>query len=228
MIKYLLICAFIFNASFYSFSQQTGSFKDLRDEKVYKTVKVGNQKWMAENLNTAFFRNGDSIPEIKSNEEWEKADEEGKPGWCYYDNNQDNGKLYGKLYNRYAVTDPRGLAPEGWRVPDYKDWLFLAVQFGGPQKAGTHMRSKSGWGNNEGPFDVNDDNNGSNKSGFTGLPGGGRSSAGAFVGKGDTAYWISNDNMKAKSFQLMSGRKELFAIRENSGGSYVRFISNVK
>ena len=63
---------------------------DTRDGRVYTMVGIGNQTWMAENLNVDIFRNGDPIPEAKTNEEWIKAGEEGKPVWCYYDNNLKN------------------------------------------------------------------------------------------------------------------------------------------
>lgn len=71
-------------------------------------VKIGDQIWMTRNLNVDKFCNGDPIPETKTNEEWIKAGENGKPAWCYYDNDPANGEKYGKLYNWYAVNDPRG------------------------------------------------------------------------------------------------------------------------
>ena len=89
---------------------------------MYKSVKIDNQEWMAENLNIDKFRNGDRIPEVKINEEWEKAGNEKKPAWCFYDNDPANGEKYGKLYNWHAVNDPRGLAPEGWHVPSDEEW----------------------------------------------------------------------------------------------------------
>lgn len=83
---------------------------------------------MAENLNVEKFRNGDLIPEAKTNSEWKDASRNGTPAWCYYDYNPTYEEGYGKLYNWYAVNDPRGLAPEGWRVPSENDWKQL-VQF---------------------------------------------------------------------------------------------------
>ena len=72
-----------------------------------QTVTIGTQVWMTKNLDVATFRNGDPIPQAKTDEEWEKAREEGKPAWCYYKNKKKNGKKYAKLYNWYAVTDSR-------------------------------------------------------------------------------------------------------------------------
>lgn len=91
-------------------------------------VKIGDQFWMAENLNVDKFRNGDTIPEAKTEEEWIEAGENGQPAWCYYNNNPENGDHYGKLYNWYAVNDLRGLAPEGWRVPTQEEILDVSKE----------------------------------------------------------------------------------------------------
>jgi len=103
------------------FAQQFGTLKDARDGKVYKTVKIGQQEWMAENLNSTHFKNGDSIREVKTDAEWINASISKHPVWCYYKNSPVNGEKYGKLYNWYAVTDPRGLAPEGWHFASGKE-----------------------------------------------------------------------------------------------------------
>ena len=89
--------------------------------KVATKAVYGNYNWASDNLNVSTFRNGDAIPQVKSNEEWEKAGKEGKPAWCYYKNDPQNDKKYGKLYNWHAVSDPRGLAPEGYRIPTGQD-----------------------------------------------------------------------------------------------------------
>jgi uncharacterized protein (TIGR02145 family) len=128
-----------------------------------QTVTIGKQVWMAKNLNVEVFRNGDSIPEVKTNEEWEKAWKKGKPAWCYYDNNPANGTKYGKLYNWFAVNDPRGLAPKDWHIPSDSEWTVLTDFLGGEDVAGKKMKSTSGWQNN---------GKGNNKSGFSCLPGG--------------------------------------------------------
>lgn len=84
-------------------------------------IKIRNQIWTTQNLDVSLYRNGDPIPNIQDPEEWKNA----KTGaWCYYDNNTENNK-YGKIYNSYAVLDPRGLAPEGYRIPEHYDWLIL-------------------------------------------------------------------------------------------------------
>jgi uncharacterized protein (TIGR02145 family) len=80
---------------------------------------------MAENLNTDHFKNGDKILEVKSLEEWEMANNEKRPAWCYYNFDTINSKTYGKIYNWYAVNDPRSLAPDGWKIPSIEDWRTL-------------------------------------------------------------------------------------------------------
>lgn len=111
----------------------------------YKEVSIGSQIWMAENLNVDKFRNGEPIPCSETNLEWMLAAEEGKPTWCYYNNDSANGKKYGKLYNWYAVNDPRGLAPEGWHIPSLSEWTELTNFLGGIELAGIKMKEANGF-----------------------------------------------------------------------------------
>jgi uncharacterized protein (TIGR02145 family) len=154
-------------------------------------VTIGKQVWMAQNLNVDKFRNGDPIPEAKTDEEWEKAGENGEPAWCYYNNNPDNGGRYGKLYNWHAVNDSRGLAPEGWKIPSDEDWSRLTDFLGGESVAGTKMKFTDFWADND--YD-GESGNGTNESSFSGLPGGYRHSFGTFdyVGK-DGTWWSSTE-----------------------------------
>lgn len=122
--------------------------------------------WMDKNLAVEKFRNGDPIPEIKSDEEWKAAQQSEQPGWCYYDNDPKNGEKYGKLYNWYAVNDPRGLAPEGWKIPSKEEFKLYVDALG--KDAGTKMKSTSGWHDRAN----GESGNGTNESGFNGLPGG--------------------------------------------------------
>ncbi len=94
-----------------------------------KEVKIGDQTWMAENLNVDKFRNGDLIPEAKTNEEWVKADDNNQPAWCYINNDPATANSFGRLYNWPAVDDPRGLAPEGWHIPNDMEWEILDIVF---------------------------------------------------------------------------------------------------
>lgn len=163
------------------------TYSQNTNENNFKTVKIGIQTWMTENLNVSTFRNGDVIPEAKTDEEWNKAGNEGKPAWCYYDNDSENGKRYGKLYNWYAVNDPRGLAPKGWHVPTDAEWTTLTDYLGGEAVAGTKMKSDSGWNDFDGKT-----GNGTNACGFEGLPGGGRNSSGVFYYIGLYGAWWSS------------------------------------
>jgi len=148
-----------------------------------QTVTIGRQVWSIKNLNVSTFRNGDPIPQAKTEEEWEKAGENEQPAWCYYENDPANGAKYGKLYNWYAVNDRRGLAPIGWHIPSDAEWTVLTDYLGGENVAGTKMKSTSGW---------EKDGNGTNSSGFSGLPGGPRNATGAFSGIGYFGYWWSS------------------------------------
>lgn len=154
-------------------------------------VKIGNQVWMAENLNVDKFRNGDPITHAQSDEEWKRAGEEGKPAWCYYDNNPENGRKYGKLYNWYSIIDPRGLAPIEWTIPSDEDWNELIDFLEGNRDAGKKMKSKSGWDKN---------GNGTNESGFSGLPGGARRPNGDFLYIGESSCWWSSTDDDSLSF----------------------------
>ena len=96
-----------------------------------QTVTIGNQTWTTKNLDLATFRNGDAIPQAKTNEEWSAAGRNKQPAWCYYDNDPKNGTKYGKLYNWYAVNDSRGLAPAGYHIPTDEEWTVLHDFLGG-------------------------------------------------------------------------------------------------
>jgi uncharacterized protein (TIGR02145 family) len=160
-----------------SFSQVTD-----KDGNTYKTVKIGKQEWMAENLNVSHYRNGDEIPQVQDKEEWDKLT---TGAWCYYENFTENGTIYGKIYNWYAVNDSRGLAPEGCHIPTDEEWTKLTDFLGGEQVTGPKLKSSTGW---------DEDFAGNNSSGFTALPGGYRTHDGYFCNKGRNAiFWTSTE-----------------------------------
>ncbi|HWR32176.1 MAG TPA: fibrobacter succinogenes major paralogous domain-containing protein, partial [Chitinophagaceae bacterium] len=165
-----------------STTQQTASKTDGISIKL-QAKKIGTQTWATKNLDVSTFRNGEAIPEAITDAEWEEAGKQGKPVWCYYGKDPANGKKYGKLYNWYAVNDPRGLAPKGWHIPSDEEWTTLTDNLGGEERAGTQMKSGSGW---------EDNGNGSNSSGFEGLPGGLRFYFGEFRGIGYFGQWWSS------------------------------------
>ncbi len=152
-----------------------------------ESVKIGKQIWMARNLDVVTFRNGDTIPEAKTPEEWKKAFDERKPAWCYLNNDPQHGKQYGKLYNWYAIDDKRGLAPEGWAIPSLYDFTDMAT-FLKEKSAGTKLKHYTGWLPNDGK-----DGNGNNKSNFGALPAGWRKNTGDFGFDGiATYYWTTS------------------------------------
>ena len=143
-------------------------------------VTIGTQVWTSKNLDVATYRNGDVIPQVQDYNDWKNLT---TGAWCYYENESAYGRKYGKLYNWYAVNDPRGLAPNGYHIPTDEEWTKLTEYLGGDSEAGTKMKSTSGWYENR---------NGTNSSGFSGLPGGYRSSGGTFTLIDYYGYWWSS------------------------------------
>ncbi len=128
------------------------------------TVSIGKQTWCAKNLNVKVFSNGEVIRQSKSYDDWITAEKNGDPSWCYYNFDESKGKIYGKLYNWWALTDTRSLTPKGWHVPNDNEWSALINYLGGEKLAGLKLKSSTGWYN---------DGNGDNNSGMSFLPGGG-------------------------------------------------------
>jgi uncharacterized protein (TIGR02145 family) len=156
------------------------------DGNVYKTIKIGNQLWMAENLRVTHYRNGEVIPNVTDNNEWAHLT---TGAYCNYDNNPTNGRKYGKLYNWYAVDDYRGLAPAGWHVATDEEWTTLTNYLKGEDVAGGKLKSKTGWKQpNEGA---------TNESGYCALPSGHRYGDGASVGLGEQGFWWSSTEYSA-------------------------------
>lgn len=150
----------------------------------YKTIVIGTQTWMAENLRTTKYRNGDSIPEIADSIAWNNL----KTGaYCNYENRNTVEKIatYGRLYNWYSVSDSRNIAPLGWHVPTNDEWTTLITYLGGENLAIQKLKEKgkTHWSNYN---EVSD-----NSSGFTALPGGWRWSL-YFMSMGDIGYWWSS------------------------------------
>ncbi len=122
-------------------SKSYGTVADI-DGNIYKTIKIGNQIWMAENLRTTRYRNGDSVPNIIDNDAWANLL---SGAYCNYNNtlSLDTIATYGRLYNYYAGADERGIAPKGWRVPYTSDWDILIEFLGGDSIAGGKLKEAS-------------------------------------------------------------------------------------
>jgi uncharacterized protein (TIGR02145 family) len=132
------------------------------------SVIIGTQTWQTKNLDVAYYRNGDPIPQVTDPTEWSKLT---TGAWCYYNNDPENGKIYGKLYNWYAVNDPRGLAPAGWHVPSDAEWTTLSTYLGGIDVAGGKLKSTGTIEGGDGLW-LSPNTGATNESGFSGLPGG--------------------------------------------------------
>ena len=149
------------------------------------TMTIGTQVWMSSNLNVCTFRNGDSIPQAKTYYALDSFDRLKQAAWSYYMNSSDSSRPYGRLYNWYAVSDVRGLAPEGFHVASDSDWMQLIEATGGREKAGNALKTVKGWR----PSTFSNDK-ANNSSGFSALPGGYQyASGGGFSFKGETGYW---------------------------------------
>ncbi len=148
------------------------------DDKSLETV------WMIQNLNVEQYKNGDSIPEVKDPKVWATL----KTGaWCYYNNDAEYGKKFGKLYNWYAVTDPRGLTCEGWHIPSKKDFEALINILREDETARKTLQSR--------------DNK--NRNGFSVLFAGGRDTTGDFFDLGYVPYyWSSTENDSLLAYNL--------------------------
>ncbi len=151
------------------------------DGNSYQTVDIGSQTWIKENLKVTHYLNGDVIPTITDDAQWINLT---SGATCNYHNVASD---YGKLYNFFAVSDPRGLCPDGWHVPSDLDWTTLIVYCGGEGTAGSVLK-ESGTTHWSAP------NAGTtNESGFTALPGGWRwYVSGSFSGQGDAGTWWSS------------------------------------
>lgn len=150
----------------------------------YSTVQIGTQCWMQTNLKTSSYRNGDPINTGLGNTAWGTAT---SGAYSFANNDPANISLYGKLYNQYAVLDPRGLCPTGWHVPSTADWSSLVTFLGGPSLAGGAMKSTrtlpipGGW--------LAPNSGATNSSGFSALPGGMRTTGGGYSSPGIGGNW---------------------------------------
>ena len=151
-----------------------GKMTDI-DGNVYKTITIGNQTWMAENLRVTKYRNGDLIPNIIDTATWSAAWSNLTTGaYCNYNNDPNNSITYGRLYNWYVIKDPRNVAPLGWHIPSEDEWKQLSNFLGGDNVSGGKLKEISAthwYSPNEGA---------SNSSGFTSLPSGYRSELGPY------------------------------------------------
>ena len=184
------------------------------------TVRIGTQIWMTKNLDVDHYLNGDPIPQVTDPDEWANLT---TGAWCYYKNDPAYGAIYGKIYNWYAINDPRGLAPSGYRIPTIEDWDLLINHLSGDKLAGGKLK-ETGTVHWEIP-----NLNASNSSGFTALPGGYRSFFGSFGGLGTTCdIWAYDNQGTAKIWDIYVHNDKSYIVRDSvskNDGLAVRCIS---
>jgi len=206
------------------------------DGRIYRTVRIGDQWWMAENLRETKYRNGDDIPEEADDTAWTELSTGAR---CSYNNDENKADTYGYLYNWHAVDDSRNIAPEGWRVSTDADWreLFNYLIENGYNWDGTTTGNEVGkslasaggewvtWGT-AGAVGNNQFTN--NSSGFSALPAGYRSSNSTFYHLAFYAYFWSateNDTNYAWSWYLYYNYSGMFRNHLNKRyGFSVRLI----
>ena len=208
----------------------TGTLTDI-DGNTYKTIKIGDQWWMAENLKVSHYRNGDPITHITNQGEWHTIYLH-YGAYCAYGNDESNADTYGYLYNWVAVHDNRHIAPEGWHVPSYSEWRKLEMFLGMSEAEskddwwrgtteGSKLKSRSGW-HNEG--------NGTDEVGFTALPAGYRGTGGNFENLGrNTSFWTATQGIESTALirKLDWDRSDIFSIDTNKRYGYsVRLVKD--
>ncbi|MFM7232965.1 MAG: fibrobacter succinogenes major paralogous domain-containing protein [Flavobacteriales bacterium] len=167
-----------------------GSMTD-QEGNVYKTIVIGTQEWMAENLNTNIYRNGDLITTGLSNSQWENTINTQVGAWAYMNDDPAVACPYGKLYNWFACVDDRQLCPLGWHIPSDEEWTLLRTYLGGLAQAGGKMKS-IGTIEEETGLWYGPNLNATNSSGFSGLPGGAKDFNGEYNGFEYGASWWSS------------------------------------
>ena len=200
----------------------------------YATVLIGEQCWFAENLRSENYENGDAIPSNLSDSDWQNTTSGavavfGEDAGC---NNfspdidacdpAQSLNEYGRLYNWYAVDDARGLCPSGWHVPTDGEWTVMTDHLGGESIAGSQMKTDYGWYNG---------GNGTNSSGFSGLPGGYRNSNGNFLNAGSNGVWWSSspDGSNAWSRDLNFNNEDVYRDSSNPrSGFSVRCVRDAE
>ncbi len=190
------------------------------------SIAIGNQVWMANNLSTNTFANGDTIPEALTAIAWKKAAVNHTPAWCYYKSDNCNGIRFGKLYNWYAVIDPRRLAPDGWHIPGDSEWTILTSFLGGEYSTGTSVKNENELSDSK----LSTKRTRLKSSGFMNLLGGYRYEAGIYNKIGYNGFWWSateNRLDKASFYYLSSPYENLGSSLGDKGlGMSVRCIKD--
>lgn len=176
--------------------KESSVIKDV-DGNLYKTVTIGSQTWMAENLKTSKYNDGTTIINITEDYQWKELT---SGAWVFYKNDSSNYCQYGKLYNWYTLNPTsngnKNVCPIGWRVPSEVDWKNLIAYLGGQGVAGGKLKQVgiSHWNN--------PNTDALNTSLFNAIPGGIRKSDGTFEKNGDFGFWWSSSEVFNESAWL--------------------------
>jgi uncharacterized protein (TIGR02145 family) len=180
------------------------------DGNVYRTIIIGTQTWMRDNLKTTKYNDGTEISNIKVDSMWSSLI---TGAYCNYNNSEANARIYGRLYNWYAGAskNPKNACPKGWHVPTHEEWITLTLYLGDGHRAGGKMKEK-------GTVHWNTPNTGAtDKSGFSALPSGCRYYYGTFEELGEQGLlWSSSElNPELALFEGLSAADS--SITDNSG-----------
>jgi len=189
------------------------AFIDARDGAIYNWVKIGEQVWMAENLNATKYNDGAAIPNVTDKTTWEALT---SGAYCWNNNDAGNGATYGVLYNWYAVRTSK-LCPVGWHVPTDAEWMSLSDYLGGLDVAGVKMK-EAGTAHWHTPNIV-----AHNQSGFKGLPGGYRGSSGTFYDVGSLGLWWSSTELSITGAWFRGLHYNKVSMYRNYSGKYAGF-----
>jgi uncharacterized protein (TIGR02145 family) len=181
-------------------AQVPGKVRDI-DGNVYKTLTIGKQVWMAENLETTRFSDGISIPWVKDNMEWQQST---GPAYTWYANDPAMKDAYGALYNWHTISSGR-LCPAGWHVPSNKEWSELTDFLGGTNMPGTPIQMDGELKSTrtepqDHPRWDKPNNGATNITGFTAHPAGSRNFAGFFLGLGQFGFWWTSTSQYGQSW----------------------------
>lgn len=161
------------------------------DGNVYQTIVIGKQEWMTENLKVTHYTNGVLIPNVPLMQQWGILQ---KGARCYYNNDSiANDSVYGALYNWYVIIDTGKICPVGWHIPTHEEWNILENLLGGWEIAGGKMK-ETGTMHWKAP-----NNEATNSTGFTGLPGGMRGLSNKFEYMGENGLWWTSTEFNASA-----------------------------
>jgi len=198
------------------------------DGNEYKTVRIGTQTWMAENLKVTHYQNGDIIPNETDLSKWGDF-QITKGAWCWYKNDPSYKNIYGALYNWYAASDRRNIAPAEWHVPGKEDWLVLEKYvnpFSMNQSNGGYQLCEMTTAHWKNAGDISAD---TNQTGFTALPAG-KVTQPNFgfmdLGASYAYFWTSTGTMDGSSCVYLNSKLEVDNMQPNCRGFSIRCIKD--